>query len=423
MTPDQIKQLLGGYATGTLTPEEQKALFDAALSDQAVFDELARDQSLKELLDEPAVRRELLAELEPKPAWTTRLSSWLRWPYPVAAAGALAAAALSVVVLVRSGSNSHPAAPMRQQIARMENSQKEETASQPAPSQPAPSRPAASLPAASAPKAQRTESPKAPAALETPKPLADGRKLRRTEEYSVASNAIIAPAPQAAVAPPLVVETGSPLRSMIVVDQAAPGTSSSMARDLFYGTIAAAPPAVLPSGAAGGIAGGVVGGVPGAAMMDQARAKAARAPQQEASRVAQPPFGLRYSVRDAQSAPPRLVVEANLDSVLYLFQRSAGGAWVSVATGGQSLKAHTPVTTPEIPLDGNAPQPRTLLVLSRVPLAQLAQAGAELGVALDRLLTNNDPGRLLRQTTDGSTFLVLPGTIPSRVIVSPISIQ
>jgi hypothetical protein len=35
--PDEIKQLLGGYATGTLTPEERKTLFDAALQDQDLF--------------------------------------------------------------------------------------------------------------------------------------------------------------------------------------------------------------------------------------------------------------------------------------------------------------------------------------------------------------------------------------------------
>ena len=34
MNRDAIQKLLGGYATGTLTPEEQQALFAAALDDQ-----------------------------------------------------------------------------------------------------------------------------------------------------------------------------------------------------------------------------------------------------------------------------------------------------------------------------------------------------------------------------------------------------
>ena len=44
-----IQKLLGGYATGTLTPEEQQLLFEAALSDQELFDALAREQSLRDL--------------------------------------------------------------------------------------------------------------------------------------------------------------------------------------------------------------------------------------------------------------------------------------------------------------------------------------------------------------------------------------
>ena len=38
MNREDIQKLLGGYATGTLTPEEQQALFSAALEDQELFD-------------------------------------------------------------------------------------------------------------------------------------------------------------------------------------------------------------------------------------------------------------------------------------------------------------------------------------------------------------------------------------------------
>ena len=44
MTPD-LHKLLGGYAAGTLTPEERRALFDAALADQALFDALADEEA------------------------------------------------------------------------------------------------------------------------------------------------------------------------------------------------------------------------------------------------------------------------------------------------------------------------------------------------------------------------------------------
>ena len=56
MSPEDIKKLLGGYATGTLTAEEQQALFAAALEDQELFDALAREQALRDLLSDPASR-------------------------------------------------------------------------------------------------------------------------------------------------------------------------------------------------------------------------------------------------------------------------------------------------------------------------------------------------------------------------------
>ena len=93
MTPEEIQQLLGGYATGTLTEAEQQALFEAALHDQALFDALAREQSLRDLLRDPAARANLLAALEPPPArrfWTWR---------PIMAVAAMAALGSVAVVL------------------------------------------------------------------------------------------------------------------------------------------------------------------------------------------------------------------------------------------------------------------------------------------------------------------------------------
>ncbi len=64
MTPDEARKLLGGYATGSLTEAERTALFQAALEDQELFDELAGEQVLKEVLDEPGARQRLIAALE-----------------------------------------------------------------------------------------------------------------------------------------------------------------------------------------------------------------------------------------------------------------------------------------------------------------------------------------------------------------------
>ena len=81
MSPEDAKKLLGGYATGTLTDAEQEALFAAALDDQELFDALAREQSLREVLRDPAVKAELLAALDERPR------RWWKWR-PAAVLGA-----------------------------------------------------------------------------------------------------------------------------------------------------------------------------------------------------------------------------------------------------------------------------------------------------------------------------------------------
>jgi hypothetical protein len=97
MRPEDIRKLLGGYATGTLTEEERRALFEAALTDQDLFNELTRDQALQELIADPAARRELLRAL-PEPERPHLNLGW-RW----AIASGLAAAAVVAIVVVRSG--------------------------------------------------------------------------------------------------------------------------------------------------------------------------------------------------------------------------------------------------------------------------------------------------------------------------------
>src|SRR5215469_9838728 len=98
MTPQEIRKLIGGYATGSLSDAERQWLLDAALEDQELFDELMREHALKELLEEPGARARLIAALapaeRPRPLWS-RL-----WPW-AGAGGAVAAGVVLSFALLR----------------------------------------------------------------------------------------------------------------------------------------------------------------------------------------------------------------------------------------------------------------------------------------------------------------------------------
>jgi hypothetical protein len=74
MTRDP-RQLLPGHATDSLDAEEQRALMRAALDDQDLFDGLVEQEGLRELLEDPAARQELVAALEGQTPWE-RLRAW-----------------------------------------------------------------------------------------------------------------------------------------------------------------------------------------------------------------------------------------------------------------------------------------------------------------------------------------------------------
>jgi len=93
MTREEAQKLLGGYATGNLSREQQQALFEAALDDQQLFDALAAEQPLHDLLSDDAARRQLLAGID-RPAPRRR---W--WLIPGVALAATAAAVLAFVAL------------------------------------------------------------------------------------------------------------------------------------------------------------------------------------------------------------------------------------------------------------------------------------------------------------------------------------
>jgi hypothetical protein len=109
MSPEEIQKLLGGYATDTLSAAERSALFAAALEDQELFDALAKEHALREVLEDPASRQQLIAALGPsRDTLAARAWRWLRRPASLAMAGSLAALLMVGGFLLRRTNQTKP---------------------------------------------------------------------------------------------------------------------------------------------------------------------------------------------------------------------------------------------------------------------------------------------------------------------------
>jgi hypothetical protein len=105
MKREEIQKLLGGYATGTLTPSEREALFAAALEDQQLFEELLGEEPLREALEDPDTRAQLLAALDdaaepPAESPAVHKATPQPWYYRDVHPGVIAGAAAVLVVLL-----------------------------------------------------------------------------------------------------------------------------------------------------------------------------------------------------------------------------------------------------------------------------------------------------------------------------------
>jgi hypothetical protein len=111
MTQEEIRRLLGGYSANTLSEGERRALFEAALDDQDLFNALQNEDALRELLADPVTREQARLAAGPSDAKTGQ-GFWTRQRWFVSA-GSLATAAvitLGFVVWQRS--------PMRESLNR-----------------------------------------------------------------------------------------------------------------------------------------------------------------------------------------------------------------------------------------------------------------------------------------------------------------
>jgi hypothetical protein len=148
MPSEDIRDLLGRYATGTLSETERQRLFDAALDDQELFEELARELQLKQLLDEPGARDRMIRALEPP-----RRRRWILVLAPIAASLAI----LLAILMMRP-------APKPVQIAAIES------VNQPKPAEPVnqPKPPAEPEPVVSPVRMKQEVAPQPPAAAPQP---------------------------------------------------------------------------------------------------------------------------------------------------------------------------------------------------------------------------------------------------------------
>ncbi len=407
MADHELEHLLGGFAADTLTPEERKRLYSAALQDQQLFNALADEQALKELLADPDVRLRLLQALQqPSRSTTGGAVSWWAWfrkPAGLAWAGGIAAAVFAIAFgsriyqesLDRAGQSvvteeARPAAPSNEptqpsmqaaptaaapQLKSKEKAgpaKKESRADKqvrrehPAPASTQEGRDAQSL--ASRHRDERDESIR-----QTPSPSVE-KNVEHTD--ASADRKIAASAPPPAEAPP---PAAAPTRMQAPAGLSAAGAPAQKksARELFYGEVS------------------------------------------ERSAGQMKPLGLRYSfvtrgtdgrsqevtaaVAARSNEPVRITVEATQESYMQLLQNlgSAGTRlwWPPQETGKISLKLQVGTRT-EIPMPPPAENGLITLIirLSSKPFGPLTMQ--EVGM-LDRFSAN-----LLIET-------VAPGMIPN----------
>ena len=160
MSEHELERLLGGFAADQLTAEEKQRLYTAALRDQQLFNALADEQALKELLTDPAVRRRLLQVLNQANSSGAGSVSWLdrfRRPANLALAGGLATAIFALVLGTKVYQDSLRQAV--QTVATEETKQQAPSVQAPAASQPA--APPVAEPEGPAPKKGMPSKPKA----------------------------------------------------------------------------------------------------------------------------------------------------------------------------------------------------------------------------------------------------------------------
>jgi Domain of unknown function (DUF4384) len=137
MTQEEIRKLLGGYATDALSADQRRMLFEAALEDQELFNALQNEDALRELLADPVSRAQVRTALESSK--NTRPGfAWRRWLWGVALPAVVAVIVIALMNRARTPEpleqmarttpvESRPAAPEHETVTARE-AEKQSTA-------------------------------------------------------------------------------------------------------------------------------------------------------------------------------------------------------------------------------------------------------------------------------------------------------
>lgn len=430
MADHDLEPLLGGFAADTLTPEERTRLYTAALQDQQLFNALADEQALKELLADPAVRHRLLqalkqpgtSEADGSPPWW----AWFKRPAGLAFAGGFAAAVFAAAFGTRIYQESldraaqsvvteegTPAAPSGQPAQR---------STQPSPPAAAPelktkdnTEPAKKELRADKPAKRERPASVAPQEQRTPKSLADNAiPLRERDELSKQAPMAAAEkaAEQAAASPDRKVPATAPAAAQAPMQTPASLSAASApvpkksARALFYGEEAGRSDAGSLAQESGRAMKPLTDSASQADRLERKMEQIAPTGKAAGASGQMKPLGLRYSFvtrgSDGQSQevtaamaarskdPVRITVEAAQDAYLQVLQNlgSAGTRlwWPPQETGKISLKLLAGKRS-EIPLPPPAENGLITLIirLSPKPFGPLTMQ--EVGM-LDRFSAN-----------------------------------
>ena len=371
MSREDIQKLLGGYATGTLTPDERNALFAAAIEDQELFDALMREEPLRELLQDPVANRRLRAAL----AVPSRAAWYHQWLRPAGLTAAAAGIVAIGVVMVQR--HAPPARPV--EVAKVE------PVRPPAVVLPAPEPPPSeevSKPSLAKAVPRRQGAPKPPEAprakdveLRAPQPELTQALKQAAAEKKAEPKAAPAPLP---AAPPVDVQAGLQVRPAVglgaVGPRAAPG---GVVYDLRDARALFSEPAPAPTFRSNLVR---------AESRGPARADAVSAPVADAVLAPVAHLGLRYT---EWQRPPggmfeqvipdaglnagdeiQLQLQANDLGYLYVLERGADGAWNLLATDRLSRMAvYTVPQSGALRPDGSGVLDLFVL-LSRRPLSE-----------------------------------------------------